>query len=163
MTASDQRAQVFIDSIMSIRHQRIDSLRRSDSLSQAAAQSGTRLSWPVTVVIVPKLDVDGAVAMVDRRPDASPNDVIALQADHVTLGALGAAIAQLVQMRRDAGDSTVSDGHATLIAESTPSSWDSLQRVLMQGELDKLKASSAIDVARFGVVRSREFFVLPTK
>lgn len=152
------RAQALIDSIDVIRRARIDSITRAARIIMANQPAAI----PATVILLPQLP-DSSVAVVWRRAHAIPHDVIALRADHATIGALGAGLRLLMQLRRAGGDSAVTDGHYTAFAEHVPQQWRADDGVFANGDLARLRSSEPVSIPPFGNVRSRTVWLTSAK
>lgn len=154
MTATSPRAQAIIDTIMTIRKARLDSIGY-------AMERAPRVAYEVTVVLVPQLSEPGASAVVWRRTRETPHDVIVLRADHATVGTLGAGIQALADLRRRSGDSTSVDEHVVVHGERMPKRWDAEVQNAIRGELYALERMAPIAVPPFGTVRSRILMLAP--
>jgi hypothetical protein len=148
---------------------RIDAIRyvRRDSLAKAAALKTARqpMAFGATVVLLPRLADSTASAEIWRRAILIPHDVIALPADHATVGALGAALQMLMQHRHVDGDSAIADAHFVVYGAHVPENWrggDIDMSAVATVDLDKLRASAATLVPGFGRVRSRVVFLRPS-
>ncbi len=158
--STNRRAQAIIDRIDAIRHVRADSLRKA----VAAITPKQPAVVTATVVLVSRLPDSTADAEVWRRSHLVPHDVIALRADHATIGALGAGVRLLVKLRRTDGDSAVADQHVVVHGEFVPAQWrGATMNAFVNADLDKLRQSEATLVPAFGTVRSRTIWLTAAK
>lgn len=157
--STNPRAQAIINRIDAIRHVRLDSLKK------AVAAHGPKAPAAVaaTMVLVPQFPDSTATVVVWRRSHLVPHDVIALRADHATVGALGAAVRLLTRLRRTEGDSAVADEHFVLRQDFVPPHWRGVMNAFANSELEKLRQSQATSIPPFGRVPSRTIWFAATK
>src|SRR5262249_7821373 len=123
---------------------------------RAGAQTDVRSA---TIVLVPRLRDTLARAEVWRRSGAEPHDVIMLTERSATVGALGAAVQTLVNLRRAKWDSVIRDARVSVYEERVPASWQDMPRAVAADDLEKLKKSPPTSVPPLGMVPSREIYI----
>lgn len=157
--STNPRAQAIINRIDAIRHVRSDLLKKAvDALS-----SKHPAVFAATIVLVPELPDSTATVVVWRRSHLVPHDVIALRADHATVGALGAAVRLLTKLRRTEGDSAVADEHFVLRQDFVPPHWRGSMNAFAISDLEKLRQSEATSIPPFGRVPNRTIWLAATK
>jgi hypothetical protein len=117
---------------------------------------------PVTVALVRDLPAKDAAAVIVRRPDAVPRDVILLRRATANGERLLAAAAHLITIRRRAGDVPVEAG--TFLVREAAASGRLARRSLHTADVvvGRLRVSTPRDVPGIGLVRAYEIY-LPSK
>jgi len=127
---------------------------------RAGAQTDVR---PATIVLVARLRDTLALAEVWRRSGTEPHDVIMLTERTATVGALGAAVQTLVNLRRALQDSVIVDARASVYQERVPANWQGMLQAVAADDLEKLKKSPPTSVPPLGMVPSREIYITSAK
>ena len=108
-----------------------------------------------TVLLVDQLSDPSASAIVIRRTNALPHDVILLPSGLATTEALGAGISALFKMRKSMGDVPTRDARVLVRDATMPRSWKTgLQRGRAEADLADLEQSAPRQVVGFGAVRA---------
>jgi len=127
---------------------------------RAGAQADVRSA---TIVLVPRLSDTLALAQVWRRSVNEPHDVIMLTERTATVGALGAAVQTLVNLRRGLRDSVIVDARISVYKERVPASWQGMLQAVAADDLEKLKKSPPTSVPPLGMVPNRTIYITSAK
>ncbi len=110
-----------------------------------------------TVAIADDLPDPSADAVVVRRVNMLPHDVILLSKNHVNDAAMGSGIQALFELRKQMGDIPIKDVHVSVRASKVPSHWkNTAQDKRATEDISALKQSPMRQLVGVGRVRSLE-------
>lgn len=145
--SNNKQAQALLDRLNAIRD------ARADSVAVAAASDGS-VESSAAVVAMDRLPVRAATAVVLRRRNAVPHDVIELPSDGLTAGALASAVHALIKSRQSSGAIPPRDELLVIKGAKVPDTWTASGFVrIAQADLGRLAARPLEDVS--GVGRTR--------
>lgn len=108
-----------------------------------------------TIAIVDKLPDESADAVVLRRKDAQPHDVILLASGNATQAAMGAGIQALFRMRKAMGDIPSRDARTIVHKAAVPAHWTgSMLGARAASDLTWLRGSQPRHIMGLGPVRA---------
>lgn len=103
-----------------------------------------------------------ADAVVERRPDALPHDVIMLAGRGKSPAALASAIHALKAVRLATGDIPAKHQIITIRSAEFPRTWSSRLRYNAINKFEELRSSQLREVSGVGTVRATEIFLTPS-
>jgi hypothetical protein len=154
ISISNPRVQAMLD--------RLDTLkaRRLDSLAAVSSGLANMRIEKVTLVLLDALPDTSATAIVERRTDQTPRNVIALGSRHASPGALGAALNAITKMLRAEGTGgPVRNARVVVHGEMLPKAWHAGLVDQARRNLDELTRRAPSQIDGFGVQRSMEITV----
>jgi len=116
---------------------------------------------PVTVALVDRLPDESAPAIILRRANASPRDVILLKRSAATPAQLSAAIFTLQVVRAQGGDTARSDVTVRVRATDGPRAWKERTEPKLASSLGRLRDAAPQTIVGVGVAPSYELFLRP--
>jgi hypothetical protein len=116
---------------------------------------------PVTVALVPDLESNGTAALIRRRPNALPHDLILLSRATANGERLALAVAYLRTLRKLGGDTAAAVGTFRVREDRMRMSVVHGIRPHTDGVVSRLRGSAMRDVPGVGRVRARDIFLLP--
>jgi hypothetical protein len=117
----------------------------------------------VTVTLVSNLKSDRTAALIFRRPDAIPHDVILLSHASANGARLAAAILYLRQLRTLDGDVAQTDGMFRVAEDRMPRSVIRAIEPQAQAIVARLRRSKSREVPGLGHVPARDIYLLPQR
>jgi hypothetical protein len=142
---------------------KIASVRKTDedSITRMQAQ---RAPYPVTVAVQGTLGVDGASAIIVRRSQLEPHDVILLGDSDATVEALGGAVRELVKARAKDGDIPTHDDRIVVRSRGVPRNWlaNGADAYATQ-QLAAARNGAPMTIPGLGQLRAFEIMVPPSK
>jgi hypothetical protein len=111
---------------------------------------------PVTVALVKKLPYPGVPAVILRRTDKTPRDVILLARPAVTGRQLAAAVFTLLVAREIGGDTASVSGALRVSNTSAPAAWRDTEQRIAERVVRRLLRAAARDVPGVGVVPAKD-------
>jgi hypothetical protein len=113
----------------------------------------------VTIVLVDSLPVANARAVIVRRLNVRPHDVIVLQSSSATGGELAGAIADLLAIREKLGDTAAVDGVFRVSSLGGPTAWEKTEQRTLDAIVARLRVASPQPIDGFGVVPAAEVYL----
>jgi hypothetical protein len=120
----------------------------------AAAAHQVQHRVPVLVVMVDKLPVPGARAVIERRVRGAPNDVILLTPETATARQLSAAVLTLLAARATAGERPSQAATVRVNMTEGPQAWIETEERRAEGIVRRLRRSNPRYVPGYGFVRA---------
>lgn len=111
---------------------------------------------PVTVALVKQLPYPDASAVVLRRTDKTPRDVILLKRPAVTGAQLAAAVFTLLVAREIGGDTTSVNAALRVSSTRGPQAWRNTEQRIAERVVHRLLRATPRDVPGVGVVPAVE-------
>ena len=112
-----------------------------------------------TVALVDRLNDPNARAIIQRRPNLYPKDVILLPAGNANGKTLAAAVASLLVARQRFGDIATIPGEIVVGDVEPPKNWDG-ETVRAQRIVDRLRQAQPRNVNGVGTVRATQIPLL---
>jgi len=134
--------------------------RKVSAVDSANQEAARYISYPAMVALQPTLGTPGAAAVVLRRANLDPHDVILLGETDAGPATLGSAVTALVKARRRGGDVPTQDERLVILDRGAPASWareglDADARALIA----QARATAPVSIAGVGVLRAFEIQV----
>jgi hypothetical protein len=117
---------------------------------------------PVTIALVDRAADQDAPAVILRRRDAAPHDVILLRRGSATGEQLAVAIQTLLLARDAAGDTATTNATVRPRPGRAPSAWMGAERGRAERVVARLRGAAPVFVAGVGTVPAVEIY-LPSK
>lgn len=137
----------------------IDELKALRAPATPPADFLEKATVAVALVVPPNDPL--ADAVVERRPDALPHDVIMLADNSNSPAALASAIQALKTVRLSTGDIPAKHQIITIRSAAFPRTWGSRLRYNAINKFEELRSSQRREVSGVGMVRSTEIFLTP--
>jgi hypothetical protein len=151
--SSNLRLQPLFDSLSLARRSRVE-------LADAARRS-SRDSLAAMLILVDRLEQPGVTAIVERRAEGSPRDLIIMASASVTAENLRPALGAVVKLRRARTSSVGAVGERIVLrGPGAQARWNADQRAQASRDIARLKAQPLREINGVGIGRSIEILIV---